>query len=228
MTITTTPHLKGWEMRDVAARLAEDLQEGWVVNLGIGLPTLIADAIPPGKEILFHSENGILGVGPKPATPEEEDRDLVNAGKQPVTLLPGGSYFSQSDSFAMIRGGHLDAAVLGAFQVSQHGDLANWKMPGAMLGQVGGAMDLASGSKHVFVMMEHTTRKGAPKLVDECTFPITGARCVHRIYTNLAVVDVAEDGLAVREIAPGVEWAYLEDVTGAPLRDATRAGGEGR
>lgn len=218
MTMTQTETVKGWTMQDVAGRLATDLEEGWAVNLGIGLPTLVADAIPAEKEVLLHSENGILGIGPKPSSEEDEDPDLINAGKQPVTLQPGGSYFSQSDSFAMIRGGHLDAAVLGAFQVSQYGDLANWKLPGSALGQVGGAMDLALGSKHVFVMMEHSTRKGEPKLVEQCSFPLTGARCVNRIYTNLAIIDVTATGLAVREIAPGVSWEELQDATGAPLQ----------
>lgn len=228
MTIATPATIKGWHMRDVAAHIADDLEDGWAVNLGIGLPTLVADVIPAGKEILFHSENGILGVGPTPATAEDEDEDLINAGKQHITLVPGGAYFSQSDSFAMIRGGHLNAAVLGAFQVSQYGDLANWKMPGAVLGQVGGAMDLALGSKNVLVMMEHTTRDGIPKLVQQCSFPLTGARCVHRIYTDLAVIDVTDDGLAVREIAPGVSWSALQDRTEAPLRDATSEDGGNR
>jgi 3-oxoadipate CoA-transferase, beta subunit len=218
MTMTQTEAVKGWTMHDLAGLLAADLEEGWAVNLGIGLPTLVADAIPADKEVLLHSENGILGIGPKPSSEEDEDADLINAGKQPVTLHPGGSYFSQSDSFAMIRGGHLDAAVLGAFQVSQYGDLANWKLPGSALGQVGGAMDLALGSKHVFVMMEHSTRKGEPKLVERCSFPLTGARCVNRIYTNLAIIDVTAAGLVVREIAPGVSWEELQDATGAPLQ----------
>jgi 3-oxoadipate CoA-transferase, beta subunit len=228
MTITMAETIKGWTMQDVAGRLAADLKEGWAVNLGIGLPTLVANAIPVDKEVLLHSENGILGIGPKPASELDEDPDLINAGKQAVTLHPGGSYFSQSDSFAMIRGGHLDAAVLGAFQVSQYGDLANWKLPGSALGQVGGAMDLALGSKHVFVMMEHSTRKGEPKIVDRCSFPLTGARCVSRIYTNLAIIDVTDSGLAVREIAPGVSLTELQAATGAPLLSAAAGNGSGK
>lgn len=217
MTATVENQLKGWEMQEVAALVAEDLQDGWAVNLGIGLPTMVADSIPTDREVLLHSENGILGVGPTPGSALDEDPDLINAGKQPVTLRSGGSYFSQSDSFGMIRGGHLDAAVLGAFQVSQHGDLANWRMPNAALGQVGGAMDLALGSKNVFVFMEHTTRKGDPKIVNTCSFPLTGARCVNRIYTNLAVIDVTEAGLVVRQLTPDVTWDELQGVTGAPL-----------
>ena len=207
----------GWTMPELAARVAQDLEDGWFVNLGIGLPTLVADFIPVGREIIFHSENGILGIGPKPA-PGEEDFNLVNAGKEPITLKPGGSYFSQADSFAMIRGGHLDAAVLGAFQVSQYGDLANWKLPNATLGRVGGAMDLTVGSKHVFLFMQHTTKKGESKIVEECTYPLTAARCVDTIYTDLAIIDVTDDGLVVRELAPGVTFEYVQERTAAPLK----------
>ena len=206
----------GWSMPELAARVANDLEDGWFVNLGIGLPTMIADYIPEEKEIIFHSENGLLGLGPKPA-PGEEDWDLVNAGKEPITLLPGGAYFSQSESFAMIRGGHLDATVLGAFQVSAKGDLASWKLPNATLGRVGGAMDLTAGSKRVFLFMQHTSKQG-PKIVEECTYPLTTPRCVDRIYTNLAIIDVTEDGLIVSEIAPNITFEYVQDHTAAPLK----------
>lgn len=206
----------GWSMPDLASRVALDLEDGWFVNLGIGLPTLVADYIPEGKEIILHSENGLLGLGPKPE-PGEEDWDLVNAGKEPITLRPGGAFFSQSESFAMIRGGHLDAAVLGAFQVSQYGDLASWKLPNATLGRVGGAMDLTAGSKRVFLFMQHTSKLG-PKIVEECTYPLTTPRCVDRIYTNLAIIDVTEDGLLVLELAPGVTFEYVQERTAAPLK----------
>lgn len=207
----------GWNLIELASRVALDLEDGWFVNLGIGLPTLIADYIPEGREIILHSENGLLGLGPKPK-PGEEDMDLVNAGKEPITLVPGGYFFSQSDSFGMIRGGHLDACVLGAFQVSQYGDLASWKLPNATLGRVGGAMDLTVGSKRVFLFMQHTTNKGDVKIVEECTYPLTAPRCVDRIYTNLAVIDVTDDGLVVQELAPGVTLAYVQERTAAPLK----------
>ena len=206
----------GWTMPELASRVALDLEDGWFVNLGIGLPTLVADFIPEGREIILHSENGLLGLGPKPE-PGEEDPDLVNAGKEPITLKPGGSYFSQSESFAMIRGGHLDATILGAFQVSQYGDLASWKLPNATLGRVGGAMDLTVGSKRVFLFMQHSSKQG-PKIVEECTYPLTAPRCVDRIYTNLAVIDVTDDGLVVRELAPGVTFEYVQEHTAAPLK----------
>ncbi|WP_285766702.1 3-oxoacid CoA-transferase subunit B [Peribacillus sp. SI8-4] len=206
----------GWTKLELASRVALDLEDGWFVNLGIGLPTLVADVIPEGREIILHSENGLLGLGPKPE-PGEEDMDLVNAGKEPITLKPGGSFFSQSESFAMIRGGHLDAAVLGAFQVSMHGDLASWKLPDAPLGRVGGAMDLTVGSKRVFLCMQHMS-KGVPKIVEECSYPLTAPRCVNRIYTNLAVIDVTKDGLFVHELAPGVTFDYVQDCTAAPLK----------
>ncbi|MBM4764896.1 3-oxoacid CoA-transferase subunit B [Bacillus sp. B15-48] len=209
--------VSGWTMPELAARVAQDLDDGWYVNLGIGLPTLVADYIPEGREIILHSENGLLGLGPKPE-PGEEDMDLVNAGKEPITLRPGGSFFSQSESFAMIRGGHLDAAVLGAFQVSMHGDLASWKLPNAPLGRVGGAMDLTVGSKRVFLFMQHTTNKGEAKIVEECSFPLTARRCVDRIYTNLAVIDVTDEGLVVRELAPDISFEYVQKCTAAPLK----------
>lgn len=207
----------GWTMPVLASRVALDLEDGWFVNLGIGLPTLVANFIPEGREIILHSENGLLGLGPKPES-GEEDMDLVNAGKEPITLLPGGCFFSQSDSFAMIRGGHLDAAVLGAFQVSMYGDLASWKLPNAPLGRVGGAMDLTVGSKRVFLFMQHCTNKGESKIVEECTYPLTAPGCVDRIYTNLAIIDVTDDGLVVRELAPGVTFEYVQECTAAPLK----------
>ena len=205
----------GWSKLELATRVAQDLENGWFVNLGIGLPTLIADVIPEGREIILHSENGLLGLGPKPQ-PGEEDMDLVNAGKEPITLRPGGSFFSQSESFAMIRGGHIDAAVLGAFQVSVQGDLASWKLPNATLGRVGGAMDLTVGAKRVYLCMQHTS-KGSPKIVKDCTYPLTASRCVDRIYTDLAVIEVTDRGLVVLELAPGVTFDYLQERTDAPL-----------
>jgi 3-oxoadipate CoA-transferase, beta subunit len=206
----------GWSKIELASRVAQDLEDGWFVNLGIGIPTLVADVIPEGREIILHSENGLLGLGPKPE-PGQEDMDLVNAGKEPITLKPGGSFFSQSDSFAMIRGGHLDAAVLGAFQVSIEGDLASWKVPNDPLGRVGGAMDLTVGAKRIFLCMQHTS-KGNPKIVEECTYPLTAPRCVDRIYTDLAVIYVTEEGLVVHELAPGVTFEYLQERTAAPLK----------
>jgi len=203
----------------MAARVARDIHEGAYVNLGIGLPTLVANHLPREREIFLHSENGLLGMGPAPA-PGEEDDDLINAGKQPVTLLPGGSYFHQADSFAMMRGGHLDICVLGAFQVSVGGDLANWHTgaPDA-IPAVGGAMDLAVGAKRVFVMMEHQTRSGESKIVAQCGYPLTGVGCVNRIYTDLAVLDVTLDGLVVREMIPELAFEELQRMTGVPLRN---------
>lgn len=201
----------------MAERVAQDIPEGAYVNLGIGLPTKVANYLPPEREVFLHSENGVLGMGPAPA-PGEEDEDLINAGKQPVTLLTGGAYFHHADSFAMMRGGHLDICVLGAFQVSKDGDLANWHTgaPDA-IPAVGGAMDLAIGAKQVFVMMEHQTKTGESKIVDACTYPLTGIKCVSRIYTDLAVLDVTPDGLRVRELAPGLTLADVQAVTAAPL-----------
>ena len=205
----------------MAARVARDIPEGAYVNLGIGLPTMVANHLPKDREILLHSENGILAMGPAPAQ-GHEDADLINAGKQPVTLLPGGAYFHHADSFAMMRGGHLDFCVLGAFQVSVHGDLANWHTgaPDA-IPAVGGAMDLAIGAKHVFVMMEHLTKDGQSKIVTQCTYPLTGVRCVNRIYTDLAVIDVTPEGLGVIDIVDGLAFDELARLTGVPLRDAT-------
>ncbi len=202
----------------MAARVAGDIPDGAYVNLGIGLPTLVANHLPAGREIVLHSENGVLGMGPAPP-PDQADFDLINAGKQPVTLLPGGSYFHHADSFAMMRGGHLDICVLGAFQVSVAGDLANWHTgePDA-IPAVGGAMDLAIGAKNVFVMMEHQTKSGESKIVTRCTYPVTGLACVTRIYTDLAVIDVAPGGLVVADIVDGLAFDELARLTGVPLR----------
>jgi 3-oxoadipate CoA-transferase beta subunit len=203
----------------IAARVARDIPEGAYVNLGIGLPTMVANHLPQEREVFLHSENGLLGMGPAPA-PGEEDEDLINAGKQPVTLLTGGAYFHHGDSFAMMRGGHLDICVLGAFQVSAGGDLANWHTgaPDA-IPAVGGAMDLAIGARQVFVMMEHQTKSGDSKIVAQCSYPLTGIGCVNRIYTDLAVLDVTAKGLAVREIIDGLALEALQKITGVPLID---------
>ena len=210
--------MKKLDRNQMAVRVARDIPDGSVVNLGIGLPTLVADHMPKGREILIHSENGVLGVGPRPAA-GEEDEDLINAGKEPVTLLAGGSYFHHADSFAMIRGRHLDFCVLGAFQVSVAGDLANWHTGGAdAIPAVGGAMDLAVGAKKVLVMMEHLTKKRESKIVERCTYPLTGARCVNRVYTDLAVIDVKADGLHVVETVDGLSFEELQRLTGVPLK----------
>jgi 3-oxoadipate CoA-transferase beta subunit len=206
------------DRKQMAARVARDIPEGAYVNLGIGLPTLVGDFLPKGREIIVHSENGILGVGPKPA-PGEEDGDLMNAGKEPVTLLTGGSYFHHADSFGMIRGRHLDFAILGAFQVSAAGDLANWHTGAEdAIPAVGGAMDLAAGAKQVLVMMEHLTKAGESKIVERCSYPLTGARCVNRIYTDLAVIDVKADGLHVVDMVDGLDFQELQRLTGVPLK----------
>ena len=215
---TNTPENFKRRSRDqIAARVAQDIAEGDYVNLGIGLPTLVANHLPASKEVFLHSENGILGMGPSPAA-GDEDWDLINAGKQPVTLLKGGSYFHHGDSFAMMRGGHLDICVLGAFQVSASGDLANWHTgaPDA-IPAVGGAMDLAIGAKKVFVMMEHQTKGGESKVVAHCSYPLTAVGCVDRIYTDLAVLDVTADGLVVREMIDGLSFEALQNITGVPL-----------
>jgi 3-oxoadipate CoA-transferase beta subunit len=206
------------DRNQMAARVARDIPEGSYVNLGIGLPTLVAEHLPKGREVILHSENGVLGIGPRPA-PGEEDEDLINAGKQAVTLLPGGAYFHHADSFAMIRGRHLDFAILGAFQVSVAGDLANWHTGGSdAIPAVGGAMDLAAGAKKVLVMMEHLTKNGESKIVQRCTYPLTGARCTDRIYTDLAVIDVKPDGLHVVDVVEGLSFEELQRLTGVPLK----------
>jgi 3-oxoadipate CoA-transferase beta subunit len=205
----------------IAARVAQDIPEGAYVNLGIGLPTLVANHLPADREIFLHSENGLLGMGP---APEEghEDPDLINAGKQPVTLLPGGAFFHHADSFAMMRGGHLDICVLGAFQVSAKGDLANWHTgePDA-IPAVGGAMDLAIGAKQVFVMMDLLTKSGQSKLVEHCTYPLTGVGCVSRVYTDLAIFDIADGNVYVSERVEGLSLAELQRLTGLSLLEKT-------
>jgi 3-oxoadipate CoA-transferase beta subunit len=203
-----------WNRDEIASRIARDIPEGAYVNLGIGLPTLVANHLAADREIFLHSENGILGMGPAPE-PGREDPDLMNAGKQPVTLLDGGSYFHHADSFAMIRGGHLDICVLGAFQVSITGDLANWHTGAPdTIPAVGGAMDLAIGAKRVLVMMDHLTKKGESKIVERCSYPLTGIGCVKCIYTDLAVIEITPDGLAVVEIVEGLSFEELARLTG--------------
>jgi len=202
---------------EVAARAAKELPDGAYVNLGWGIPNLIAGYLPPGLSVFFHSENGILGMGRR-ARAGEEDYDLVDAMKVPVTLAPGASFFHQADAHLMTRGGHLDVAVLGGFQVSEKGDLANWKVPGARgSGGIGGAMDIAAGAKVLIVCMEHTTKDGAPKIVKHCTYPLTALSCVDTIVTDLAVIDVRSEGLLLRETAPGWSRKEIQGLTGAPL-----------
>jgi 3-oxoadipate CoA-transferase beta subunit len=212
-----------WTRDEMASRVARDIPEGAYVNLGIGLPTLVANYFPKDREVILHSENGILGVGPSPAA-GTDDPDLINASKEPVTLVKGAAFFHHADSFGMMRGGHLDVCVLGAFQVSISGDLANWHtgQPDA-IPAVGGAMDLASGAKQVFVMMEHLTRKGESKIVERCTYPLTGAACVNRIYTDLAVMNVTANGLEVIDMCNGMSLDELKRVT-STTRIFERAG----
>jgi 3-oxoadipate CoA-transferase beta subunit len=211
-----------WTREQMAALVARDIPEGAVVNLGIGLPTLVANYLPRDREVILHSENGVLGMGPAPPR-GEEDYDLINAGKSPVTLLPGGCFFHHADSFAMMRGGHLDICVLGAFQVSLRGDLANWSTgePGA-IPAVGGAMDLAIGAKQTFVMMEHLTKKGESKLVATCSYPLTGLACVSRVYTDLAVIDVTPQGLRAVEVIDGLAYDELVKLSGVPIAPPMR------
>ena len=206
-----------WTKDQMAQRVAADIADGMVVNLGIGMPTLVANHLGAHKEVMLHSENGVIGMGPAPAE-GQEDYDLINAGKQPVTLLPGGAFFHHADSFGMMRGGHLDVCVLGAFQVSGGGDLANWHTgaPDA-IPAVGGAMDLATGAKKTWIMMEHTTKAGEPKVVPACSYPLTGIGCVSRVYTDRAVLDITPEGVRVREMAAGLGFEDLQALTGVAL-----------
>jgi 3-oxoadipate CoA-transferase beta subunit len=210
-----------WKSRSrtgIASRLARDIPEGWVVNLGIGIPTLVADQVPEDREVIFQSENGVIGIGPAPAAGAASPW-LINAGKQPVTLRKGGAYIHHGDSFAMIRGGHLDLCVLGAFEVAENGDIANWAVSATDTAPaVGGAMDLAVGARRLWVAMEHTTREGQPRLVKRCAYPLTAAAAVSRIYTNLAVIDVTPEGFRVVDMVEGLGFDALQAVTGAPLQ----------
>lgn len=205
-----------WTRDDMARHAAREIKDGFYVNLGIGIPTLVANHIPETVNAILQSENGMLGMGPFPYE-GEEDPDLINAGKQTVTELDTTSYFASSDSFSMIRGGHIDLAILGAMEVSENGDIANWTIPGKMIKGVGGAMDLVTGAKNVIVIMDHVTKKGTPKLIPSCTLPLTGQNVVSQIITDLGVFDVVKDGLAVREIANGVTREYIESATTAKI-----------
>ena len=212
--------VKPMTRREMAKRLADDIPEGWYVNLGIGAPLHVADYVPAEREVVFQSENGVLGMGPAPA-PDKINRWLINAGKQYITLRTGGSYMHHADSFALIRGGHLDLCVLGAFQVAENGDIANWSTSdNESAPAVGGAMDLAAGARRIWVMMDHTTKSGESRLVRRCSYPLTALACVKRVYTNLAILDVADDGFAVREMVDGMTLDELQKVTDAPLRMA--------
>lgn len=214
------PSERGWTREQMARRVAQDIPDGSYVNLGIGMPELVAAFIPEGREVIYHVENGLLGMGPDPQ-PGTADPELINAGKKPVTAVPGAAYFHHADSFVMIRGGHIDICVLGAMQIAANGDLANWSTGGDdAIPAVGGAMDLVAGVRTIYVITQHVTKSGEPKIVTECTYPLTGKGVVDRIYTDLAVIDVTEKGLVVTELAPGVTLEELQASTGAPLTAA--------
>jgi 3-oxoadipate CoA-transferase beta subunit len=208
----------GWSRAEMAQKVALDIPDGSYVNLGIGIPEMVADFVPEGRELIYQTENGLLGMGPVPEE-GQGNRELVNAGKKYVTAIPGAAYFHHADSFTMIRGGHIDICVLGAMQVSKDGDLANWSTGKKdAVPAVGGAMDLVAGVKRIFVITQHVTKHGEPKIVEQCTFPLTGKNVVERIYTDLAIIDVKKDGLFVQELAPGVDFDYVQKQTGAQLK----------
>ena len=207
---------KPWKRDEIAAHAARDIPEGYYVNLGIGIPVMVANYVPFDREVIFQSENGVLGMGPTPE-PDKINRWLINASKKYVSLVPGGSYVHHADSFAMIRGGHLDLCVLGAFQVAENGDFANWSKSETDMPSVGGAMDLAVGAKSVWLLMDHTTKDGESKVLRRCTYPLTAVGAAKRVYTNLAVLDITDQGFVVRDMVPGLTFEALQDVTDAPL-----------